>query len=268
MSRWADPNVNSIESNFATFLHHGAYGRDWPAWAALFAPDAQYIEHCMGSLDGQPAIAAWIDKAMQPVACMTFSVEWTIIDGNRVAFWIWNHLPDPRGGGRPYDFGNLSILTYDTTNGDALVCEEDFYSAADSERTVVGWYKAGGTPAMAADATLVPHAPAHGAVGPAVDRALLNAFADRIVADDWRDVVASYATYHDQGLESLDEWARSKREEMYRIIGGNRVVVVFDHVLRDGRRQPASVIADLGPDGRADMFDHCYNPRELPPVSA
>jgi hypothetical protein len=244
---------------FAEFRRRGADGRDWAAWAALFAPDARYIEHCMGTLEGQPAIAEWIAKAMEPVACMTFSVEWVIFDGDRVAFWIWNHLPDPRGGGRPFDFGNLSILTY---SGDALVGEEDFYSANDSERTVVGWYRAGGKPQMEAESSLVPHAPFHPAMGAAVDRLVLNDLADRIVADDWRDVVASYVAYNDQGGKSLDDWAASTREERYRIVGDSRVVVVFDHVLRDGRRQPASVIADAGRDGRASFLDHCYNPRE------
>jgi SnoaL-like domain len=252
--------TNDRRKEFAEFRRLGADGRDWAAWAGLFAPDARYIEHCMGSLDGQPAIAAWIAKAMEPVACMTFSIDWLIFDGDRVAFWIWNHLPDPRGASRPYDFGNLSILTYD---GDALVCEEDFYSANDSERTVVGWYKAGGKPTMLADPSLVPHAPFHPPMGEAVERLLLDGLADRIVNDDWRDVVSSYTVFNDQGGKSLDDWARSKREERYRIVGESRVIVVFDHVLRDGRRQPASVIADLDQAGHAGFLDHCYNPREL-----
>jgi hypothetical protein len=251
--------ANEIAASFAEFRRLGAEGRNWPAWAALFAPNARYIEHCMGTLDGQPAIAAWITKAMEPVACMTFSIDWVIFDGDRVAFWIWNHLPDPRGGGRPYDFGNLSILTYD---GDALVGEEDFYSANDSERTVVSWYKAGGTPTMDADPSLRPHAPFHPELDAPVERARLETLTDRIVADDWRDVVSSYTAFNDQGAKSLDDWARSTRTERYRIVGPNRLVVVFDHVLGDGRVQPASVIADIDASGRASMFDHCYNPRE------
>jgi hypothetical protein len=252
--------TNDRRTEFAEFRRLGAEGRDWAAWAALFAPNARYLEHCMGTLEGQPAINAWIAKAMEPVACMTFSIDWTIFDGDRVAFWIWNHLPDPRGVSRPFDFGNLSLLAYE---GEALVCEEDFYSANDSERTVVGWYKAGGKPTMDADASLKPHAPFHPPMGEPIDRSRLEGLADRIIADDWRDVVSSYTAYSDQGGRHLDEWARSTREERYRVVGDSRVVVVFDHLLRDGRRHPASVIADVDHDGRASFLDHCYNPREL-----
>jgi hypothetical protein len=251
---------SSIEAAFAEFRRLGADGRQWRDWASLFSDDALYIEHCMGTLHGRAAITTWIEQSMVPVAPMTFSIEWVIFDGDRVAFWIWNHLPDPTGGSVPHDFGNLSLLTYD---GDQLICEEDFYSADDSGRTVMGWYKAGGQPTMAANPALRPHALAHPAVGAAVDRSSLAALADRIVADDWRDVVSSHVGYHDHGCASIDTWARSTRAERFRIIGDDRVVVVFDHQRRDGTVQPASVIAGLGADGRAAWLDHCYNPKEV-----
>lgn len=252
--------MNDLIESFAEFRRLGADGRQWTEWAALFAEDAVYIEHCMGRFEGRQAITAWITNAMDPVACMTFSVEWVIVDGDRIAFWIWNHLPDPSGSGRPWDFGNLSILTY---RSGSLVGEEDFYSALDSERTVVGWYKAGGTPSLPAEPQLVPHAPAHPPMAvESVRREELEALANRIISDDWRDLVTSYAAFHDHGGSSLDEWAASRRIETYRVVGASRIVVVFEHHLRNGRVQPASVIADLGSDGRATMFDHCYNPRE------
>jgi SnoaL-like domain len=255
--------LTTIEQAFAEFRRLGAEGRRWTEWAALFSSDAEYIEHCLGVFRGNEAITDWIESAMTPVACMTFSVDWALIDGDRVAFWIWNHLPDPAGSDRPHDFGNLSILTYrPTAQGVELIGEEDFYSSVDSGRTVINWYKAGGQPSMAAIPSLRPHAPGHPPLGAAVPRSTLDALADRIVHDDWRDVVTSYAAYHDHGLASIDVWASTRRVERYRVVGANRVVVVLDHHKRDGTIVQASVIADTADSGRASMFDHCYNPTE------
>ena len=152
------PGVPAIRDAFEEFLNRGARGRDWPAWAALFTDDAVYTEHCMGQFRGSAGIDAWIRSAMEPVACMTFSVEWCAIEGDLLAFWIWNHLPTPLGTDNEFCFPNLSVLTY---AGDGRwSAEEDFYAPAWT-RCVVDWFRAGGFPAMAADPSLVPRARSH-----------------------------------------------------------------------------------------------------------
>jgi hypothetical protein len=153
------PDRDAVAAAFGEFLRRGAHGRDWPAWAALFADDAVYTEHCLGRFHGADGIRAWIMSAMEPVACMTFSVEWSIIDSPYVAFWIWNHVPDPTGEGREFAFPNLSVLTLD--HGGMWSAEEDLYDPAWSELAITDWYRAGGNPAMAPDPGLVPRTPSH-----------------------------------------------------------------------------------------------------------
>jgi hypothetical protein len=153
------PDRDAVAAAFAEFLRRGAHGRDWPAWSSLFTDDAVYTEHCLGQFHGAEGIRAWILAAMEPVACMTFSVEWSIIDGPYVAFWIWNHVPDPTGGGRQYAFPNLSILTL--ADDGRWSAEEDLYDPAWSETAIIDWYRAGGTPQMDPDPSLVPHASSH-----------------------------------------------------------------------------------------------------------
>lgn len=144
---------------FETFLDRGARGRDWPAWAALFAHDAVYTEHCMGQFHGAKGIQEWIVAAMEPVACMTFSVEWSIVEGDLVAFWIWNHLPAAADGATAeFCFPNLSILTH---AGNAMwSAEEDFYEPAWTA-CVTDWFVAGGTASTPPDPTLQPRTPSH-----------------------------------------------------------------------------------------------------------
>lgn len=143
---------------FEEFLDRGARGRRWQEWADLFTDDAVYTEHCLGRFVGKPAITAWITKAMEPVACMTFSVEWAAVEGDLIAFWIWNHLPAPDGNDRGFCFPNLSVLTH---AGDGrFSAEEDFYEPAWTN-IVIDWFRAGGKPTMTADPSLVPPTPTH-----------------------------------------------------------------------------------------------------------
>ena len=135
-------STGEVEAAFQEFLRRGAYARDWPAWAAMFTDDATYIEHSLGTFQGRSEIEQWIVPTMASVAAMTFSIDWWIVEGARVVFYIWNHLPDPVGGTERYSFPNVSFLEY---AGDGLFRrEEDFYNPADAERGVGSWFQAGG----------------------------------------------------------------------------------------------------------------------------
>src|SRR3954453_24119591 len=50
---------------------------------------------------------------MAAVPMMTFPVEWVVIDGNRVVYYPWQVLPDPKGGDGLYRFGCGTILRSD-----------------------------------------------------------------------------------------------------------------------------------------------------------
>ncbi len=141
-----------MEAAWEEFQRLGARGRDWPAWAALFTDDALYIEHCIGRFHGAAGVLAFILDAMKPVAPMTFSVDWAIIEPPYLAFDIWNHMPG-LGDGTRYSFSNLTLLEF--AGGGKWKLEEDFYSPRDSGRTVMKWFTNGGTPDMAADPSIV-----------------------------------------------------------------------------------------------------------------
>jgi hypothetical protein len=138
-----------LQTAWVEYQRLGAQGRDWPAWAALFTDDATYVEHCMGRFEGAAAIREWILSAMDPVACMTFSVDWAILQPPHIAFNIWNHMPDPAGGDARYSFSNLTLLTY-AGNG-KWNWEEDFYAPDGAGKTVTAWFRAGGKPTMPAN---------------------------------------------------------------------------------------------------------------------
>ncbi len=143
---------DEVERAFHDFLRVGAYGHDWPAWSAIFTQDALYTEHCLGVFVGAEQIQNWIVPQMQMVPAMTFSIEWYDIVDNQIAFWIWNHLPDPAGGSVRFDFPNFSLLTY---AGNGKWCkEEDVYDPSSSESVVMSWFNAGGNAQTPQDRSL------------------------------------------------------------------------------------------------------------------
>lgn len=143
---------DEVERAFHDFLRVGAYGHDWPAWSGIFTDDALYTEHCLGVFVGAEQIKNWIVPQMEMVPAMTFSIEWYDIVDNTIAFWIWNHLPDPSGEGARFDFPNFSLLTY-AGNG-KWSKEEDVYDPRSSEPIVLSWFKAGGNAQTPQDRTL------------------------------------------------------------------------------------------------------------------
>lgn len=131
-----------VEAAFAEFRRRGAGERDWPGWADLFTTDANYIEHNLGTFDGRDEIKAWITGTMAEYQSMTFDIDWWMIDGDRVAFNIWNLLPDPAGGTAEYRFPNTTVLHY--AGGGLWDDEEDFYNPLDATRVFTAWLSAGG----------------------------------------------------------------------------------------------------------------------------
>jgi hypothetical protein len=71
---------------------------------------------------------------MEPVPMMYFPVEWYMIDGNRVVTYIWQQMPDPKGGDAVYRFGNVTILEY---AGDGLWSfQEDIYNTREAQAVI------------------------------------------------------------------------------------------------------------------------------------
>lgn len=131
-----------VEEAFAEFRRRGEQNMDWAAWAELFTDDALYEEHHLGTFHGRAQIKDWIVACMKDYPAMTLWIDWVIIDGNRIGFYIWNNLPDPKGDGSRYGFPNTTFLEY---AGDGrFKWEADYYNPADAERVFRAWLDAGG----------------------------------------------------------------------------------------------------------------------------
>lgn len=56
---------DELDGAFRHYWQTGAVGEDWDAWSDLFTPDADYVEHVLGNLQGREAIRAWIKPIME-----------------------------------------------------------------------------------------------------------------------------------------------------------------------------------------------------------
>lgn len=99
----------------------------WARFADLFTPDADYIEHALGTMHGREEIRPWIVKTMTRFPgdhMVAFPNLWTVFDAptGRVIFEVDNPMCDP-GDGSVITATNISIVTY---AGDGLwQCEEE-----------------------------------------------------------------------------------------------------------------------------------------------
>ncbi len=141
-----------VEAAWAEFQKCGVQDEDWPAWAAMFTEDARYEEHNLGLFEGRAAIENFIVPTMKDYPSMSLWIEWAAIEGDIIAFYIWNNLPDPTGTGQRFGFPNTTFLQY---GGDGKFSfEGDYYNPADAEKVFGDWLKAGGRKSTPQDRTL------------------------------------------------------------------------------------------------------------------
>ena len=138
----SDFTRDEIAAAWAEYQKRGVQEHDWPAWAEMFTDDARYEEHNLGVFEGRPAITTFIVDIMKEYPAMTLWIEWSVIDGDRIGFYIWNNLPDPTGTGKRYAFPNTTFLQYGG-NG-KFSFEADYYNPADAERVFAEWLQDGG----------------------------------------------------------------------------------------------------------------------------
>jgi len=132
---------SEVETAWNQFVEAGDAG-DWNAWADLHSEDGVWVEHHLGTFRGREAIRKAICGVMVPVPMMLFPVEWHVIEGNRVVFYPWQVLPDPKGGSEVYRFGCVTILEY---AGDGLWSyQEDLYNPKEGAEVIGRWVAAGG----------------------------------------------------------------------------------------------------------------------------
>ncbi len=132
---------DEVEEAYRGFVAAGDSG-DWNAWTDLHTEDCLWIEHSFGEIKGREAIRATITRVMEPVPMMFFPVEWFMIEGNRVVYYPWQVMPDPKGGDAVYQFGCITILEY-AGNGEFSL-QEDIYNPREGETVIKAWIAAGG----------------------------------------------------------------------------------------------------------------------------
>jgi hypothetical protein len=132
---------SEVEAAYRNFVAAGDSG-DWSAWADLHSVDGVWVEHHLGTFRGREAIRAAITRVMKPVPMMTFPVAWHVIEGNRVVYYPWQVMPDPKGGSEIYRFGCVTTLEY---AGEGLFShQEDLYNPKEGEDVMRRWMAAGG----------------------------------------------------------------------------------------------------------------------------
>ena len=130
-----------VEKAFQRFVEAGD-SADWDAWTDLHTEDGLWVEHHLGTQRGRDAIRRTIHAVMKPVPMMFFPVDWYVIEGNRVVAYIWQQMPDPKGGDEIHRFGNVTILDY--AGAGLWSFQEDIYNPREAERVIQRWIEAGG----------------------------------------------------------------------------------------------------------------------------
>lgn len=283
-----------IEDAFAEYRRRGEQSHDWPGWADLFTDDALYVEHYLGTFVGREAIKTWIVDCMAQYPAMSLWIDWHVIDetSGKVAFYIWNNLPDPTGTGKRYAFPNTTLLQY---AGDGKWSHEaDFYNPADAKRVWTEWFKDGGRLDTPPDKSLrgiegwAPAVPTSAAARDEVEREFL-AYRERgdlaVATGDWHQWAdqfttdANYLEHHYgrfQGQTAIREWITATMGPFpdmtfpvdHYLIDGNRVVALIPNVLPDptgGTQQYAfdvHVILHYSGNGQWAYEEDIYNPDE------
>lgn len=114
---------------------------DWTGYADLFTPDAEYVEHAMGTFRGRDEIREWAVRTMTsyPGRVMPgFPISWQVVDAEqgRLVCEVLNPMPDP-GDGTMLTEPNITIMTY---AGDGLFSrEEDVYNPLRFHAMALTW---------------------------------------------------------------------------------------------------------------------------------
>ncbi len=297
MSRF---DTTEIEDAFTEFRKRGVERHDWAGWADLFTDDALYEEHFLGNFHGRSEISSWIQACMAEYKSMTLWIDWHLVADDKVAFYIWNNLPDPTGTGKRYGFPNTTVLGY--AGEGKWNWEADFYNPADAERVWTEWFTDGGRLDTPPDHTLQgiadwQPAPSTDVFPEAEVREEFDKYRERgriAVAtgdwDQWADQFTDDAKYYEHhygrfdGQDQIRAWITETMgpfpsmefPSTFAMIDGNRVVSVIPNVLPDATPGDRDPDKDRGFDvfvqlhyaggGKWSYEEDVYNPKEAQDV--
>jgi hypothetical protein len=182
------------------------------------------------------------------------ALDWGVADGDRVALYVWNNLPDPAHGDRRYAFVNTAFLHH---TGSGFELDGEYYNDADIDRVVDEWRTAGGSREAEPDASVggiddwapEPRTPAFARSEVESAFAEYRARARKAVDtgdwDQWADQFTDDAHYREHhygyfrsGAE-IREWIKSVMQPFptmefpvsWYVIDGNRVSALIPNVL-------------------------------------
>lgn len=118
---------NELDDAFRHYWRTGCVTENWSAWADLFTPDVEYVEHQLGGMRGRETVRKWIVPLMEQYCEIYTPYCWHTVDAERgrVIFSMINRRDHPSGAGF-IDFPGLSIIDY---AGDGLWKRQEDYWA-------------------------------------------------------------------------------------------------------------------------------------------
>jgi hypothetical protein len=241
-STWVTARTEQVAAAKAVALLESARPAD--AWARVVPSSARLVAHGI-ELAGDAR--SWLAEMEARTAPLSVVVEWRSVDGERAAAWVHTALPDPDREGFRYDAPLIVIV-----DGGASVGRVELFAPCGTWDEVAADWIAARNDAGEHDELEPPLiGRSHPALpDPAPDRAVLEAVADALVSENWLDLVAWGARWHDHGAAPIERFADGPRRELARVLDGARIVLVIEHEF------PAIVVAHVDDTGRVTYLDH------------
>jgi hypothetical protein len=104
---------DEVEQAFRLLWQTGPVGEDWDAQAALYTPDAVYLDHFYGRMT-MDEFRVWCRDLMAVQFPELYTVyEWHMADETgRVVVHMQNRRDNPEAGAAPVDFPSVTIYQY------------------------------------------------------------------------------------------------------------------------------------------------------------
>lgn len=287
---------HEVEQAWRELCRLGAEEERWEEWADLFTRDATFQERRLGTHTGRAAVKEWIVEVMAELPAMSLWVQWAIIDGDRIACYLWHNLPDPTGTGERFGFPSTTILHY--AGHGKFDWGAGFSNPAHGEQVVAAWVEAGGNRLMPKDRTLrgipgwapEPRGPAHRrAEVQAAFEAYRQRAAEAVATGDWTrwsalfTEDAHYREHHYGYFRSrgeIDRWIGEVMQPFpsmefppaFVLIDGNQVNALIPNILPapdgdDGYYGfDVHTILHYAGDGRWSYEEDVYSPAEAQAV--
>jgi hypothetical protein len=133
-------DLAEVEREFRRYFMTGPVLEDWAAWAHLFTDDATYFDHFYGTFTGPDEITKFLEGTMGAAPQVYSPLLWYVVDGNRLAYKVFNRADNPEPGAPPIDFPSYQFIEY--AGGGKWRSEEDVWIPAEMKQFAKRYAKA------------------------------------------------------------------------------------------------------------------------------